>query len=33
MSIQIYILSKLMAEDNYPYKLKKNYQILFHLIK
>ncbi|MEK5146924.1 helix-turn-helix transcriptional regulator [Psychrobacillus sp. FSL K6-4615] len=23
MSIQIYILSKLMAEDNYPYKLKK----------
>ncbi|MGB3101675.1 MAG: PadR family transcriptional regulator, partial [Psychrobacillus psychrotolerans] len=23
MSIQIYILSKLIAEDNYPYKLKK----------
>ena len=23
MSIQIYILSKLMEEDNYPYKLKK----------
>ncbi len=33
MSLQIYILTKLMEGDSYPYELKKHYRIRFLLRK